>query len=219
MKQALLLTVGIFFLCTGITRAETVIFDFASGPGESFYTVNTGNLWDIDMDGPELRIFKEADDGTDYGDTFIIGGIGSNFFMEGDFTAIVDFTLYDFPQTPEPGRYNEVLAVITPVNGRLFEIFRLRSGTNDRSVVFTYPPGQTLGRSDLAYYSGRFRLIRTGTTIKAEAAPSLTSDFATIGTLTNYTTDPVFIFLEAVQGRGPNDSVRSTTSMDISFDN
>ena len=113
-----------FFVLATSANATTRIYDFDSGIDDDFTIINTGDVWTIDNDGPSLRISKSVDNGDVNGDDFIEGGIFSNFLLGGDFTATVDFHLFDFPATAEPGLYNEVIFRATDQNGRIFQIFR-----------------------------------------------------------------------------------------------
>ncbi len=88
----------VLLLATGQkVGAETVTFDLNSGPGPNFSTFNSGNLFTLDLDGPNLRISKPVDDGSVAPTGFVSGGILSNFAMVGNFIITVDFTLPDFP--------------------------------------------------------------------------------------------------------------------------
>ena len=54
-----------FLLSTGTQLfAEMRTFDFDSGPGLSFSTFNSGDLYALDLDGPDFRASKPADNGS-----------------------------------------------------------------------------------------------------------------------------------------------------------
>ena len=65
---------------------------------------------------------------------------------------------------------------------------------------------------------GRYQLTRTGDTIAGSYALTGENDFQPLGTLDMFL-GPIFVELKVTQGRNRFDVPRSTTAMDIGFDN
>lgn len=212
MKRIATVTLTMLLTCN-FAVAETLVFDFESGPGPNFDLINTGDIWNIDTDGPELRVAKPADDGTVNPDSFIIGGIASKFMLDGDFTVTVDFGLDTFPGTGADQLNESVLAMVRGESPRLFEVLRFRLGNQNLLEVFSDGP---LGVQSSTLTDGRYRVVRTGSSTSGFFAVGDSDTFTGIASVADYT-GPVSVQLFAAQGK--NQGSRSTTPLDITFDN
>ena len=210
----------VLVLVIGAGRATATIhtFDFDSGPGPNFSVWNDGGLWTVDTDGPNLRISKPADDGTYRPNGFVAGGITSHFTMGADFTVTVDFTLHDFPSAGIPTGLNYSMLIARSSSDFFFEVFRYRSEFGDNIAVFAAPPGAGLGLTHSTITSGRYRIQRSGSTLTGSFAPDGSSSFTSLATVGGFS-DPMQVQLVGVQGRNLATDSRSTTALDISFDN
>lgn len=200
--------------------AATLTFDFNSGLGPEFETFSTDGLFAVDTSGQNVRISKPADDIGLRPDPneFISGGVRLNLALGGDFTVTVDFTLHDFPAAPGPSQLNESVLAASSISdpGNAISILRFRAGSQDLIELFASPPGAPSGISPETTLSGRYRLERSGSDITASYAIGLNPAFISVATASNVT-DPYRFVLAAVQGA--NVGTRSSTALDISFDN
>jgi len=203
-------------LFTVSAHCASLDFDFESGPGPNFAIFNTGDLWTVDTDGPDLRISKPADDGTVNPTGFIAGGIQSHFTVTGDFTITVDFFLYDFPSVPLPRLFNESLLSLSFDGGQVFNVLRFEEFKGSFIEAFAAPPDTVLGATASTLSSGRYRISRTGSVVTGLFAPSGSSAFTPLGSVSGWS-DPVQVVLMGAQGSRNRD--RPTTSLDIGFDN
>ena len=217
-KWLVVLAVVAVLTLPGMGRAEHIAFDFDSGPGPNFAVSNDGGLWTVDTDGPDLRISKPADDGTFRPNGFVAGGITSNFTMAGDFTVTVDFALHDFPGASGIYGLNESLLIARSSSNEFFEVLRFRAGDGNKIEVFAAPPGTALGVMDSTITNGRYRIQRSGSTVTGSFAPTGSSSFTSLATVAGFP-DPMLVQLVGVQGRNVPTAGRSTTALDISFDN
>lgn len=197
--------------------AHPVVFDFDSGPGPNFSVLNGGNLWTVDTDGPNVRITKPADDGTFQQLSW--GGIMSQFTLHGDFTVTVDFALHDFPRASNvngktAGINDSIL--MAQSSGDLFQILILRSGDTNKIGVFA--KGTLSGMKKSVIMSGRYRIQRSGSTVTGSFAAAGGSSFISLATVDGFG-DPMQVGLVAQQAGSPSSGGRSTTALDISFDN
>ncbi|MEX2168375.1 MAG: NHL repeat-containing protein [Pirellulales bacterium] len=209
-------------------------FDFNSGLAPDFEAFdhgatssgNTGpiGIWNIDSDGPNLRISKPADDGSIFGNDFIVGGARSLFYVAGDFSVTVDFNLHDFPSAPI-NRLNEaVLALINddlPGDAKSFSILRFRNGPTNEIETFAIPDdggGPVIAGDSSTLTEGQFRITRVGDIISGYYADAGSNSFTELGSIP-WLTDPLQIQLTAVQGKQLAGISRSQTSIDVSFDN
>lgn len=205
-----------------ISVAGVVTYDFNSGFGPDFTSFNYGGLWTIDDDGPTVRLPKPADDGSFSGDGFILAGILSSFTLDGDFSITVDFTLDDFPFPPGSQQLNESLLAVVSDSGGLFEVLRFNQNRGrSRIEAFSVPETPGLPAPTTSLYEGVYRIDRMGSTISGsfgEPGASLPADFTDLGSATG----PEFALPMRIQlyaAQGANSGGRSTTSLDVSFDN
>lgn len=212
------LYVVVAVLLAEVTAEAALVFDFDSGLGPNFSVWNDGGLWTVDTTGTNLRISKPADDGTFRPTGFVAGGVSSNFILAGDFTVTVDFTLHDFPSAGIATGLNESLLIARSSSDSFFEVFRYRSELGDNIAVFAAPPGAGLGLTHSTITSGRYRIQRTGSTLTGSFADAGSSSFTSLASVDGFT-DPMQVELVGVQGRSVVDGSRSTTAMDISYDN
>jgi hypothetical protein len=215
------LVIGIAFLFAAKQQAlaEIITFDFDRGPGPSLTTFNSGNLFTLDLDGPDLNVSKPADDGSFDPTGFVSGGIVSNFSMTGDFLVTVDFSLLDFPVgAPGTNPLNEsVLAVNGDNPGEAFLVLRFRRTNSDEIEAFG-SSGGPIGVQDTSLTSGRYQIERVGDTLTGRFAPTGSDSFTTLGSFSGYTSSQFKIQLSATQGYEAG-TMRSNTALDISFDN
>jgi len=219
MKKLILVTIFLLFSSTAQSFATTITYDFNSGLGSNFSTFNEGNLFTVDTSSQNLRIFKPADDGTINSSTSIFAGITSNFAIDGDFKLTVDFTLDDFPFPPldlSELRFNQSFMRIFSGQNQSFLVRRFRIRDFDRIGVFG--SSGSLGTTNSNLMLGRYQISRSGGTVTGSFAQAGSSSFTTIASVSNFL-GSVNVQLEAFQGRSVTATSRSTTSLDISFDN
>jgi probable HAF family extracellular repeat protein len=213
--RLVLLLSGLFFT-PSFLFADTATFDFNSGIGPYFSVFNSG-LFNVTTDGPEIIISKPADDGTVA--PVDAAGIHSNFSVVGNFSITVDFTLTDFPLPNQSQGLNEsLLRVISMDYQSNVEILRYTyPALGNRIEGFSTPSGFPGGRSS-SLMIGRYQLQRTGSIITASFANPGSSSFTQLGSVSGFP-DPMSIELLAVQNQNVIGYPRSTTALDISFDN
>ena len=209
-------------------NADTLAFDFSSGLGPNFSVINNdGGLWNVGTNGSGLEISKPADPGTYFPTGWIHAGIGSGFVLNGDFTVTVNFTLNGFPDNVG---LNESLLNVTPISGPVlpnngainggFSILEYMQGNQQLIETFSEPPSTPLAAADSSITSGSYQLVRSGSTITGLYAPDGSSSFTPIGSYTDPSfTAPMYVELLANQGTNNLSWPRSTTGMDITFDN
>ena len=210
---------AVIAVVTQVSNAETISFDFNSGVDFSNFSVFTvGELFAIDTDGPDLRISKPEDDGTVLPLDFLLGGIKSRFTIDGDFTVTIDFTLRDFPPTQGPCcPLNEsLLAVVSEDGSMFFEILRLRIVDYDGIESFA-TPGGVMGAQPSTLASGRYRITRSGTVLTAWFSDP-GGAFTSLGSVPGFD-GPFRVQPFAAQGKSVSGLSRSTTALDVSFDN
>lgn len=195
--------------------ADSFNADFQTGPGSSFTTENSHGLWTLDLDGPSFRVSKTADPGTLGANEFVSGGINSQFALLGNFSVTVDFTHNAFPPAgPNPSGLNEsMLSVNGDVSNESLLVLRYNTGSASRLEAFGTSP---IGDRDSSLSDGRYRIERSGNTLTASFASAGSETFTTLGSI-GVTSSQFTVGLRATQGM--NEGVRSTTALDISFDN
>lgn len=201
-------------MTSGESLGETTIFDFDSGLGADWNLIDNSGLFTVLTSGPYVQISKPADDRTEFPDAFIMGGIGSNFCLAGDFVVTVDFELLDFPVTD----VNQLNECILSVSGDDPEesFLVLRFSTNQQYVeIFTTNDGP-IGAQINTQFTGRFRISRVGNTISGYFAEEDSEVFTLLGSAQGSSQDKI-VSLLAVQGlQGGN--LRAANSLDMIFD-
>lgn len=196
--------------------AATVTYDFNSGIGTDFEIVNSQNKFTIGTTGT-IHISKGADS-PPVANEFIGGGIRANFALGGDFTATVDVLLTNLPSAGGANMLNEAVlsagSTSNPNNG--VSVLRFTAGATNFVELFASPPGLPIGLTPNSATSGRFRLTRTGATVSGFFDPESDGSFNFIGSAANVS-DNYELALLAVQGA--NLGTRSSTPIDLSFDN
>jgi hypothetical protein len=210
---------------TNRTECAVLTFDFSSGPGSGFTFTDDSGLFSINAAGPGLRISKPADDGSFNTTDWVSGAIQSKFEVVGNFTVTVDFALYDFP-TPAGNGLNESILVASLggddfFGSSWFDVLKMRS--HDFNLIDSWlsvdrQTGYGLGYVESNLMTGRYRISRVGSTVIGSYAESGSSDFTELGQTSGFS-GPVRIGLSAAQGEGVLGASRSTTSLDISFNN
>jgi hypothetical protein len=197
-------------------NAATLTFYFNGGLGAEFETFSTDGLFAVDTSGQNVRISKPADDIglRSNPNEFISGGVRLNVALGGDFTATVDFTLTSFPITSGQ-QLNESVLSATSILDPADAVSVLRFTNFDQNWIEAFD-GAPRGLANESAVSGRYRLSRSGAAITASYAIGASPTFLDIATVNN-ATDPFRIVLAAVQGA--NSGPRSSTALDISFDN
>jgi hypothetical protein len=197
-------------------RAETAFFNFDSGIGSAFTTENSQNLWTLDTDGPAFRVSKSADDGSVAPNEFIFGGIHSEFALLGNFTVTVDFTHNNFPFAgPNSIALNESALSVSGTTPELsLSVLRYSTATASRLEAYSSAP---IGDRDSSLSAGRYRIERSGSTLTGSFAALGSDTFTTLGSVSGVTSSQFTVGLTAVQGA--NSGPRSTTALDITFDN
>ena len=99
----------------------------------------------------------------------------------------------------------------------LIEILRLRLGSLNLMEVFAVPGG-VLGIQGSTLTSGRYRITRIGSTLTALFSEPGSESFTTLASMDGLS-GPFRIQPFAAQGTNGGGSPRSTTALDISFDN
>lgn len=200
--------------------ATTLTYDFNAGLGPEFESFSTDGLFAVDTSGQNVRISKPADNLAlrQNPNEFISGGVRLNLALGGDFVVTVDFTLHDFPATPGASQLNESVLAASSISdpGAAISILRFRVGSQNLIELFAAPPGLPFGIAPATANSGRYRLERSGSDITASYAIGSSATFIPVATASNVT-DPYRFVLAAVQGA--NSGPRSSTALDISFDN
>ena len=201
-------------------RADTAFFDLGSDDTSYFNTYNSGDLWNIDQSSGGVEISKGVDDGTvnPYVGG-IYGNLISNFQVVGDFTATVDFAIYNLPLSDARNSLSELsfFAVVAP-DRQFLEILRFADNTGTNGLgSWSAPPGNWsyIGNSSLTV--GVFELQRSGATMTASIAPLGSNSFAPIASISGLT-DPVVLQLSAVQ-ISDGVSERPTGAMDTGYSN
>ena len=211
-------TVLLLAVC-GSSPATTITFDFDSGIDlASFSVFNVGDLFTISTEGQDLRISKPEDDGTVLPLDFLLGGIESTFTFDGNFSVTVDFTLHDFPPTGGPCcPLNEALLRVEPEDGSAgFMIYRLRIVDGNELDVWIDGIG-VIGGQRTTLTNGRFRITRAGTTLTAWFSVA-NGAFVQLGTASGWGGSSR-VRLYVAQGKSVSGISRSTTSIDVSYDN
>lgn len=204
-------------------QADEITFDFENGPLDVWDVVNTADLWTIDLDGPTLAITKPEDDLTVEPNGTILGGIRSQFTLEGDFTVTVDYTLTDFPTDPDRrSTLNQALLELRDPGTAFHAIKRFNRGSVGERINGQDPIG-TIGEipSPASILNqGRYRIARTGGTFAYSYAVLGSESFTLLGERVG-TTLPMSVALLGFQGRSSSTSpnIRANTSFDIVYDN
>ena len=221
MRQ--IVAVAVLLSFTQWTRGETVDFDFSSGIGPYFSVSNDSGLFNVTTEGSGVRISKAADNGTIAPTSFVGAGIRSNFSVVGDFSVTVDFTLTDFP-FPFPnqveGQNESILSVIANPQSYVDVLRDARGEYGGENLIegWAVPPSSVYGCQGSSLTSGRYRLQRSGSIITQSFTYAGSSSFTLLGSADGFF-DPMSIQLVAAQGDNSPGYARSTTSMDVSFDN
>ena len=214
--RRLILCVAVVLCCAVRVEATELTFDFDSGLGPNFSLFDDSNgLFSVDTDGPNVRIHKQADDGSFNRTHWIHAGVLSSFLIDGDFTITVDYALDDW-QAVEPRQLTESLFSILS-DDDVFTVLRLLLGHNDYKMAAS-SIGGGINITPESSRTGRYRIERSGSTVTGLLAPLDSSTFIPIGSIDGLD-DPVRIRLMASQGPNLLDEPRSTTALDISFDN
>ncbi|MHB9049055.1 MAG: dockerin type I domain-containing protein [Pirellulales bacterium] len=203
------------FLAVGQARADILRYDFESGIGQGLSPVNTGGAFTLSTADGTLRVFKPADDGTIEPNGFISAGVQSDFLVNGDFTATVDFDLRDLP-TVGKDQINELSLGMYADTGEFFAVFRFRTDTADHIEV--YVPTGPNGVQRWPIMDGSFRISRSGDTTTGFFAPHGDPSFSPIVSLDGFS-DPMRVKLLATQGPNKTLFPRPRTALDVGFDN
>jgi|GEM_PF-2533118 serine/threonine protein kinase len=200
------------------TNAKLFHFDFDTGPRPNFTAFDDAELFEIDTDGPDLRITKSADEGSVNASEWVNAGVQSNFTIDGDFLITIEFSLANFPPAGGDDRMNESLLAVVAADSGTFQIVRYRHGKSNQIESYSIAPVKHVSgvAQNSGVSSGQFRIARTGTTATAFYAAAGSSSFTPIGNATGLS-GPVRIRAFAAQGR--QSGLRSTTALDVSFDN
>ncbi len=229
IRSVLILSVMLF--ATSSSLADSAFFDFNSGIGSDFSVFNGSSVYGIAMDQPgglfniatngsNIRISKPFDDGTISPVNSIGGGIRSNFTVIGDFSVTVNFTLTDFPiPNLSEGLNESVFSVVTTdyqSDVSVLRIYHPQSGSWIEN--WSNPAWYSSGNNSSALMSGQYRLQRSGSVITASFADPGSSTFTQLGSYDGLSA-PMRVQLWALQNHNVLGYPRSTTSIDISFDN
>jgi len=213
----LLVTMG----ATGGLAVDIRDYDFESGIPSDFSVFKAPgaeSMWTVETDSGELKVAKDTDNGTIH-PLYLYAGIASDFMLEGDFTVTTDFRL---PIYPFPGgiKLNDswLDTVEDPASGSgMLGILRFRTGSDHPNNDFVEAwNGGPLNATTSSIIDGEYRLTRTGSTMTAEISNG--GGFDTVWTGAGYT-GPAFVRLYGTQGKNPGSGTRSTTELDIRFDN
>lgn len=197
-----------------LTAAEA-IFNFNSGIPTEFSTQNSGGLWTLDSDGPTMRISKTSDGGATLPNEFIFGGLDSQFALTGDFFVTVDFNLINLPAAgPNGNALNEAVLSVTGDQNEGFSLLRYTTASSSRLEIYSDAP---VGDQPSSLNTGHLRIQRSGDTLIGFVSTPGANNFVSIGSVSGFTSPQFTVHLNAVQGA--NSGARSTTAMDVEFDN
>jgi hypothetical protein len=213
--RRILISLACLLLATN-AWAESITFDFNNGIGADFAVRNDANAYTVLTSGPTVRAFKGSDDGSVSPNDGLQGGIVSLFQLDGDFTVTVDFLLNDFPYPSFNQQINASLLAVVNDSGDLAEVLRFRLNGRDRAELFANIPFQDLpiNTGDL---SGRYRLVRQGTTVTGYYASGNSGMFVELASAFGLA-GPAQVQLLGAQGPNAAGS-RPNTALDVEFDN
>jgi len=180
--------VMIIVLLAGWAQADTISFDFSAGLGPDFTVIKNRDFWSVTTDSSGLRVSKPGDDGSTFTDIpsplppptseftnghDTVGGVASNFVIDGDFSVTVDYT-WNFIETPAFGGGDNGLAMwLGPDNDLGFRIqiksYRLWDGRQSTNMNHNGTSSPELGSTPL---SGQFRFVRVGGVLSGYATGS-----------------------------------------------
>jgi hypothetical protein len=198
IRTALFLLVAVAIVVpVGNAQGEETVFDFENGPGPLFEIINTGDLWEIDTDGPTLRVSKPEDPLIVNPQGFIVGGIRSRFCVSGDFVVTVDYELFDFQRDPSnTSTLNESILGIENEVPQVFEVLRFVRGGSDAQRIEAFGPDVPHGGQDAPpeiLWAGRYRVTRVNDTMFGAFASPGSENFTTLGWVSGYF-GPVEVF-------------------------
>ncbi len=201
-------------------NAATIAFNFESGVGSQLSTLTSSNLWSLGTEGPDFRVTKSTDDATVLRNDFIAGGLTTKFALTGNFLITVHFTHFQFPPAgPDSRALNEsVLGVSGNTNSEVFLVLRFRFGANNQIEAFG-GAGVPIGVRDSSLSNGRYQIERVGETLTGRFAEGGSEVFTTLGSSGGYVSSQFLVSLNAVQGFNASGVPRSSTALDIAFDN
>ena len=171
--------------------------------------------------GQVLEISKTADNGTVAPQSWVSAGVNSNFSVVGNFSITVDFTLTDFPFPNQVEGLNESVLSVVANSQSYADVLRYTVGEyGGESIIegWAVPPGSTYGAQVSFLTTGCYCIQRVGSIITQSFADPGSSSFTVLGSVDGFS-DPMNIQLLAAQGENSPDSGRSTTSLDISYNN
>ncbi len=185
-------------------------YDFDAGlPSDFTAFIDPHSLFTVDATGGHLNVFKDADGITE--NAFIAAGIVSNFTLTGDFIVTVDFTIIDLPFANTARGLNESVLSLNSAS-ELFEVLSFTTASEQKIEAYETAIGP-IGPQSGGTTTGTYELDRTGNTLTAKINGS------TIGTATYSASDPLRVELFGAQGLDQLGQPRSTTALDIQFDN
>lgn len=220
----------VFLGAAGRANADTASFDFSSGIGPYFSVFNgsgnfpaldqPGGLFNVATNSSGIDVSKPADNGTISPVNAVGAGIRSTFSVVGNFSITVDFTLNDFPIPNQSEGLNESwLSVISMDYRSDVSVLRYNYPSAGNLIEgWTDPSEIGFGIQNSSSMSGRYQLQRSGSTITALFADPDSSSFTQLASVDGFP-DPMKIQLFAAQNRNVGGDPRSTTSMDVSFNN
>ena len=214
--------IGLAFLLAAqgpiLAGTTTMTFDFNNGIGRAFCPGNAGNLFTLGLTGPDFRVTKPADDGSFTPNGFVSGNITSNFFLTGNFKVTVDFGLPNFPPAaPGSEPLNESILGVNSAT-ETFLVLRFRRAGSDDIEAYGGAVGP-INTTPSSLSSGRYQIERVGNTITGRFAPTGSDTFTTLGSANGYTSPEFQIALSGTQGINVAGAARSTTALDVTFDN
>lgn len=182
----------------------------------NFVKVGEKELWSIKNIDNYVHIYKEEDDRLINPKGFILGGIESNYLVDGNFCITVDFSLNAFPILINPFELNESILGIKTIYGKIFYILRFQLGGHSFIETFHSPIASVIKKENCSISKGQYKIYRLGSRVYGEYSILDSLNFISLGSQSGFI-GPVRIMLLAAQGK--NSGLRANSSLDISFNN
>jgi len=220
MKKSILLAILIVSILTVSLPAATLTDNFNSGLSSAnwgtFQVNAVGAPWTIAGNSGALQIAKSADNDSSTMNQNIIAGLLSNFTLQGDFSAAINFNLQTFPLAPAYG-WNEAQFKIVTQQGGEFYALRYTNNADQRAEAFCNVSPYVINSMVNSTTLGKFKITRQGNTMAAYM------DNGTNEILLGQVSSQLFLGNATVQLLVANvwdyPGPRPNTALDVRFDN